>query len=381
MGKVKFGDVVKRVNIYVDRFNTERLYYVGKGGSIEPNALDIKPQAKIVGATIGFKFHFGFNPGHILFMSRCFDQHKAATATFAGVCSDSTYVVETRDESVLMQSYLQLVMQTDDFWAWCEEHKSGGVNFLINYGTLETYEFDLPSLDEQKVLADKLWAAYRVKESYRKLLAATDDMVKAKFVEMFFGKEFEKKSISQLIANNFSGEWGEDDIDGTGIKVIKTNNFQNDGTIDSSSFVTRKIEKQKIDKKKLLPGDILLERSGGTKDNPVGRVVYFDLVDDYVANNFVQTLRPNNLVLSKYLFYNLFIYYNTNKIEMRRLGKQTSGIQNLDFHGFMERMVLVPPMELQQQFVDIATQAEATKASLRQSIESIDRVIKSLINQ
>ena len=185
MRRVKFGDVVKRVNIYVDRFNTDRLYYVGKGGSIEPNALDIKPQAKIKGATIGFKFHFGFDPGHVLFMSRCFDQHKAATATFAGVCSDSTYVVETRDENVLLQRYLQLVMQSDDFWNWCEEHKSGGVNFLINYSTLETYEFTLPSLSEQKVLADKLWAAYRVKESYKKLLAATDDMLKAKFQEMF----------------------------------------------------------------------------------------------------------------------------------------------------------------------------------------------------
>lgn len=43
--------------------------------------------------------------------------------------------------------------------------------------------------------------------------------------------------------------------------------------------------------------------------------------------------------------------------------------------------VPVPPMELQQQFAEIATQAEATKASLRASIEAIDRVIRSLINQ
>ena len=37
--------------------------------------------------------------------------------------------------------------------------------------------------------------------------------------------------------------------------------------------------------------------------------------------------------------------------------------------------------ELQQQFAEIATQAEATKESLRKSIENIDQVIKSLINQ
>jgi type I restriction enzyme S subunit len=42
---------------------------------------------------------------------------------------------------------------------------------------------------------------------------------------------------------------------------------------------------------------------------------------------------------------------------------------------------ILPPLPLQQQFVEIATQAEATKESLRKSIENIDQVIKSLINQ
>ena len=43
--------------------------------------------------------------------------------------------------------------------------------------------------------------------------------------------------------------------------------------------------------------------------------------------------------------------------------------------------VPLPPLPLQQQFVEIAIQAEATKESLRKSIENIDQVIKSLINQ
>ena len=43
------------------------------------------------------------------------------------------------------------------------------------------FEFELPPLEEQKVLVDKLWAAYRLKEAYKKLLVATDEMVKSKF--------------------------------------------------------------------------------------------------------------------------------------------------------------------------------------------------------
>ena len=63
---------------------------------------------------------------------------------------------------------------------------------------LKVVEFDLPSLEEQKVLADKLWAAYKVKESYRQLLTTTDDMVNAKFRNMFGSAEYSKYSLNDV---------------------------------------------------------------------------------------------------------------------------------------------------------------------------------------
>lgn len=55
----------------------------------------------------------------------------------------------------------------------------GGLSSHNNWKDLAKQKFDLPTLEEQKVLADKLWAAYRLKEGYKKLLAATDEMVKS----------------------------------------------------------------------------------------------------------------------------------------------------------------------------------------------------------
>ena len=184
MGRVRFSDVVKRVNVFVDREHTDLLYYVG-GEHIDSDAFMVRKNGLIKGATIGYKFHFGFQPGHILFMSRNPHLRKCSMVDFAGVCSDSTYVVETRDENVLLQRYLLIEMQSDRFWKWAEENKSGSVNYLINYCTLDSYEFDLPPIEEQRALAEKLWAANDLKEKYRHLLAATDEMLKAKFREMF----------------------------------------------------------------------------------------------------------------------------------------------------------------------------------------------------
>ena len=59
MGRVRFSDVVKRVNVFVDREHTDLLYYVG-GEHIDSDAFMVRKNGLIKGATIGYKFHFGF---------------------------------------------------------------------------------------------------------------------------------------------------------------------------------------------------------------------------------------------------------------------------------------------------------------------------------
>ena len=184
MAIVKFGEVASRLNIHVDQANTDLEYYIG-GEHIESREFMIHSKAPIKGATIGYQFQFGFEPGDILFMTKNPHLRKASMVDFRGLCSIATFVIRTNDPKLLLQEYLLIEMQSDRFWNYLEEHKSGGVNYFINWGTLSNYEFDLPPLHEQKILADKLWAAYRLKESYKKLLAATDEMVKSQFIEMF----------------------------------------------------------------------------------------------------------------------------------------------------------------------------------------------------
>lgn len=180
MTKVKFEDVATRVNTREDRLNTSLLYYVG-GEHIESNEMLVQGCGLIKGSTIGPMFYCGFKKGDILLVSRNPHLRKASMVEFDGICSEKTFVLGTKDSKVLLQEFLALVMQSDDFWNYCEEHKSGGVNYFLNWSTLAKYEFYLPSIQEQKEIADKVWSAYRLKESYKKLLVATDEMVKSQF--------------------------------------------------------------------------------------------------------------------------------------------------------------------------------------------------------
>ena len=197
MRKVKFEDVATRVNTREDKDNTSLLYYVG-GDHIESGEMVVHNRGLIAGSTIGPMFYFGFKKGDILLVSRNPHLRKASMVNFDGICSEKTFVIGTKDESVLLQRYLAVVVQTDSFWNYCEEHKSGGVNFFVNWSTLAKYEFELPDIVEQRIISDKVWAAYEVKESYRKLISATDEIVKSRFIEMFGGNKYPNVRLGEF---------------------------------------------------------------------------------------------------------------------------------------------------------------------------------------
>ena len=82
---------------------------------------------------------------------------------------------------------------------------------------------------------------------------------------------FETVSLSQVFEKPQGGEWGEDDASGNGTPVLRTTNFTDGGYIDYSDVATRIIDPKKVAKKALIEGDILIEKSGGSGEKPVGR--------------------------------------------------------------------------------------------------------------
>lgn len=201
MNIVKFADVAHRANTKEDRFATDKIYYVG-GEHIDTNELVIHHKGIIKGSTIGPMFYCGFKSGQILFVTRNPHLRKCSIAYFDGICSEKTFVIESTDKRSLLQEYLALVMQSNDFWDYCEENKSGGVNYFVNWSTLAEYEFELPPLAVQKKLVEKVLSAYRLKESYKRLLTATQEIVKSRFIEMFGNQNTNDKQWKESLVKD-----------------------------------------------------------------------------------------------------------------------------------------------------------------------------------
>ena len=307
-----------------------------------------------------------FSENDILIARRNVYLRRAGIVFFSGLTSGDSIVLRIyndcedrtgipKDDAIRI---IPFILNSNDFWAYANKHADGMNSKRISKDMLYDYEFSLPPIEEQRILADKLWAAYRLKESYKKLLTATQEMVKSQFIEMFGGME--TTPVKDYIDDSFPGEWGAEDKDGNGVKVIRTTNFTNSGKLNLADVVTRSIEDRKVARKQIKKYDTILERSGGTADNPVGRVVLFEEDDLFLCNNFTQVLRFKD-VDPRFAFYALYYFYQTNRTAIRSMGSKTTGIQNLNMSKYLEIGIPNASDEDQKVFVTIAEQADKSE--------------------
>ena len=164
-------------------------------------------------------------------------------------------------------------------------------------------------------------------------------MFKSQFMEQFSEVVARRHNgpivpLRSVLAQPDSGEWGEEDNDGSGVKVLRTANFTDFGSIDYGDVVSRKIDSRKIERKALQPGDILIEKSGGTDSKPVGRVVLFRGYPETVLfNNFTALLRTKCASLNRgYLFAYLYVSYWNGSTRPYCWRRANSATQESEIH-------------------------------------------------
>ena len=184
--------------------------------------------------------------------------------------------------------------------------------------------------------------------------------------------------VEELISAQLKGLWGEELDEGcSGIKVIKTNNMSYDGHIDFENVCERKIPLSDASANYLEYGDLLIEKSGGTKTHSVGYVNFFDGNEhEYVSNNFILAIRPNKqMVNPKFLFYYLKYLYESGSLE--DCYNKTTGIQNLKTKSYLSKRILVPSFDEQKRIVSILDGLSKAVNCCNKQIGLYDELIKT----
>lgn len=154
--------------------------------------------------------------------------------------------------------------------------------------------------------------------------------------------------------------------------VIRNTNFTPSGLIDYSNVAYLDVEEKQLSKRRLKQGDIILERSGGGPKQPVGRVVFFELVDGaFSFSNFTSVVRvkEKNLFDPKFVFYGLMELYQSGRTE--DIQRRTTGIRNLDFSAYKER-ARFPKIPLAEQ-----KKIARVLSMVQQAIEAQQRIIQT----
>ena len=122
--------------------------------------------------------------GDVLFGKRRAYQKKVAIAPFDGIFSAHGMVLRPK-EDVIDKDFFPLFISSDYFLDAAIKISVGSLSPTINWRDLKELEFELPDMDSQRKLAEVLWSINDTMEAYKKLISATDELVKSQFIVMF----------------------------------------------------------------------------------------------------------------------------------------------------------------------------------------------------
>ena len=153
--------------------------------------------------------------------------------------------------------------------------------------------------------------------------------------------------LNELLLNDFDGAWGEDADNGNGVTVLRSTDMRG-GKLSFQNAAKRNVSSQILKKKRLIDGDILVNKSSGSAHLVGANVIFFSPDDhDYLCSNFTRCIRPDQTrVDPEFLYFGL----QSPQFYSQIFGAQrtTSGLRNLKISEFKAGSLPMPEPLLEQ---------------------------------
>lgn len=189
--------------------------------------------------------------------------------------------------------------------------------------------------------------------------------------------DWQSKPLRTLLEKQFSGDWGAEEGE-QAVSVLRSTNFTSSGAIDFSDVATRFFTPDKAGNFGLQLGDLLVERSGGGPDQPVGRIGFVseDLPDTTVSN-FVQVLRPDSTKVDpEFLGWVLYELQRTGIIE--RVQQQSTQMRNLNWREYQRQLLPWPPLGEQRRITATLKLADDAIVKAKAELDASRELKRSL---
>ena len=255
----------------------------------------------------------------------------------------------------------------------------------ISKSIVENIEIPLPPLDEQRRIAAVLDRVSGLIAKRREQLDKLDELVKARFVEMFGEPAlnpmdwptYHLADMADIVSGITKGrKTKEKDL--IEVPYMAVSNVK-DGYIDWTTIKTILATQSEIDQYRLLPGDVLMTE-GGDPDKLGRGAIIQNLLENCIHQNHIFRVRLNeNMILPVY--FAEFLQHQKAKQYFLRCAKQTTGIASINMTQLRGLPTLVPPRALQKDFTNSVEQINKSKLTIQQSLDKLEVLKKALMQE
>ena len=387
---VKFGDIAKEPKENAKDILAEGIKHVVGLEHIEPEDVHLRRSANLEESTT---FTKKFAEGDVLFGRRRAYLKKAAQASFSGICSGDITVFRAKDG--ILPGLLPFVVCNDKFFDYAVKHSAGGLSPRVKFKDLANYEFLLPPKDQQKQLAELLWAIDDVIEKEQFLFRNFIKNKEVKLLQLLKGanvtdiqnsnnnkhvimgvEDFLLKKKAAMKMGPFGSSLKKEYFVENGEKykvygqenVFKNNMLEGDRYINKERF-------EKLKSCEVFPGDFLITVMGTIGKTMVVPQNY----EKGIMDSHLIRLQIDEQIVSPHI---IGLQFSLNHIlnQIRRLA--VGGIMDGLSSGTIKKLKFIIPTKIQQKLIlTTLDNYNLTEKQLQSKIKSSKALQKSLINQ
>ena len=267
------------------------------------------------------------------------------------------------------------------------ENKTTGIHNLKLAHYISQYEVNEIVKEEQISVCDKLDKLYVIINEMKQQLRLLDDLIKARFVEMFGDLanpecSWDKCKFVDACADKddikcgpFGTQLSKDEYTTSGIAVWEIPQINTAFLSEPTHFLTEEKAEQ-LNSYTIIPGDIAMSRKGN-----VGKCALFpnDYPDGIIHSDVlrirVDRERLNPAFMGCQLHFSGFV---TRQIELVSSGAIMAGV---NVTKLKQIYVHVPPMDLQNQFADFVRQVDKSKVAVQKALDETQTLFDSLMQE
>jgi type I restriction enzyme S subunit len=322
---------------------------------------------------------FRFTPRHVLYGKLRPYLNKVAVPDFDGVCTTEIFPLLPKPNA-LDRGYLFAVLLSQPFVKWASQSVSGTNLPRLDPERLREYAIPLPSLPDQQRIAGQLEQADRLRRTRRYALELTDTFLPAAFLQLFGDPVRNERGWQTITLESASkkitdGEHLNPQFVSEGHPIVMAEQVEDAGVnLKPCKLVSSEDFTKFVKKCEPKAGDILIVSRGAT----IGRTCVVDTEKPFCLMGSVILIKPDSGVVNPH-----FLSAQLKSASFLRVLRNTSGAsaqQAIYIAHLRDKLVIVPPLHLQQKFAALVRRVERLRSLQCESLRQAEHIFASLLH-